>query len=139
MTGLRLSPSILTADFGRLGDEIASVAEYVDWFHLDVMDGHFVSGIDARKFAVLGVLWPSKKFAEEELIPSGAAAAGSPVRIHYRHEPRPGISHARNNGVAAARGQFIVFIPGAPDFVNAAFNAAFAAGFTNATSVTLVK
>jgi alpha/beta hydrolase fold len=32
-----------------------------------------------RKFAVLAVLWPSKKFADEELIPSGAASAGSPV------------------------------------------------------------
>jgi hypothetical protein len=45
----------------------------------EVMDGHFVPGIDTRKFAVIGVLWPSKKFAEEELIPSGAAAASSPV------------------------------------------------------------
>jgi hypothetical protein len=33
----------------------------------------------ARKFAVLAVLWPSKKFADEKLIPSGAASAGSPV------------------------------------------------------------
>ena len=45
----------------------------------EIMDGHFVPGIEARKFAILGVLWPSKKFAEEELIPSGAASAGSPV------------------------------------------------------------
>jgi hypothetical protein len=44
-----------------------------------VLDGHFVPGIGTRKFAVLGILWPSKKFAEEELIPSGAAAVGSPV------------------------------------------------------------
>ena len=45
----------------------------------EVVDGNFVAGISARKFAVLGILWPSKKFAEEELIPSGAAAAGSPI------------------------------------------------------------
>ena len=45
----------------------------------EVMDGHSVPGINARKFAILAVLWPSKKFAEEELIPSGAADAGSPV------------------------------------------------------------
>jgi exopolysaccharide biosynthesis WecB/TagA/CpsF family protein len=38
------------------------------------------------------------------------AVAQSPVSIRYQHEPRPGISHARNRGVGAARGHFIVFI-----------------------------
>ena len=38
-----------------------------------------VGGISTRNFAVLAVLWPSKKFAEQNLIPSGAASGGSPI------------------------------------------------------------
>jgi ribulose-phosphate 3-epimerase len=45
MRRLELSPSILTADFGRLREEIRSVTPHVDWFHLDVMDGHYVDNI----------------------------------------------------------------------------------------------
>jgi ribulose-phosphate 3-epimerase len=42
---MKLAPSILTADFGRLADEVRSVEDQVDWFHLDVMDGHYVENI----------------------------------------------------------------------------------------------
>ncbi|MEA2516583.1 MAG: ribulose-phosphate 3-epimerase, partial [Actinomycetota bacterium] len=45
MPRLQIAPSILTADFGRLADEIRSVEPYVDWFHLDVMDGHYVDNL----------------------------------------------------------------------------------------------
>jgi hypothetical protein len=42
-----------------------------------IMDDGEVSGIGTRKFAILAVLWPSKKFAEQNLIPGGAASLDS--------------------------------------------------------------
>lgn len=40
-----VSPSILSADFGKLNEEVASVEPYCDRLHIDVMDGHFVPNI----------------------------------------------------------------------------------------------
>jgi ribulose-phosphate 3-epimerase len=42
---MQIAPSILSADFARLADEVAVISEEADWVHVDVMDNHFVPNL----------------------------------------------------------------------------------------------
>ncbi|MEW2357988.1 ribulose-phosphate 3-epimerase [Spirillospora sp. NPDC029432] len=41
----QISPSILSADFARLADDVARISDAADWVHVDVMDNHFVPNL----------------------------------------------------------------------------------------------
>ena len=109
--GVKIAPSILSADYGRLADDVARVRPVVDMLHVDVMDNHYVPNLTIGPPVVKSLRQHTDLFLDCHLMVTDpgslleplAEAGADGVTIHIElGDPRPLIARMRSLGLAPA-------------------------------------
>ena len=118
---VRIAPSILSADFAKLGEEVRAIdAAGADWIHVDVMDGHFVPNISFGPAVMKSVRGATSKPFDVHLMISPvdayldafAEAGADTITVHVEAGPHIHRSLQHIKGLGKRAG--VVICPGTP-------------------------